>query len=105
MSTYVPVIFVSILYYLIADFVNKDNARYLLSGYKTMSEERRKKFDIENYLLFFKKFFKQQSVYSLLIFSIFQVLYDDKIAIIIYAVVLTIALIYLVIKSQKFYKN
>ena len=53
MSIYIPVIFVSILYYAIGYFINKENAKYLLSGYNTMSDEERKKFDIENYLVFF----------------------------------------------------
>jgi hypothetical protein len=57
MSIYVPVIFVSILYYAIGYFINKENAKYLLSGYNTMSDEERKKFDIENYLVFFKSSF------------------------------------------------
>ena len=49
MSIYVPVIFVSILYYAIGYFINKENAKYLLSGYNTMSDEERKKFDPVGY--------------------------------------------------------
>ena len=41
----VDVIFIGIAY-----LVNKNNAKYLLAGYNTMSVEERKKFDLENFL-------------------------------------------------------
>ena len=103
MSIYVPVIFVSILYYAIGYFINKENAKYLLSGYNTMSDEERKKFDIENYLVFFKAFFIKQSVYSLLLFPVFHLMFDDEKAILIWSLYITIAIVYLYIKSKKFY--
>jgi hypothetical protein len=103
MSIYVPVIFVSILYYAIGYFINKENAKYLLSGYNTMSDEERKKFDIENYLVFFKAFFKKQSVYSLLVFPVLHLMFDDEKAISIWSLYITIAIVYLYIKSKKFY--
>ena len=103
MSIYVPVIFVSILYYAIGYFTNKENAKYLLTGYNTMSDEERKKFDIENYLVFFKAFFKKQSVYSLLVFPVFHLMFDDEKAILIWSLYITIAIVYLYIKSKKFY--
>ena len=103
MSIYVPVIFVSILYYAIGYFINKENAKYLLTGYNTMSDEERKKFDIENYLVFFKAFFKKQSVYSLLVFPVLHLMFDDEKAILIWSLFITIALVYLYIKSKKFY--
>ena len=76
MSIYFPVIFVSALYYVIGYFINKENSKYLLSGYNTMSVEERKKFDIENYLIFFKSFFKQQSLISFFIFQITYLIFD-----------------------------
>jgi hypothetical protein len=103
MSIYVPVIFVSILYYAIGYFINKENAKYLLTGYNTMSDEERKKFDIENYLVFFKAFFKKQSVYSLLVFPVLHLMFDDEKAILIWSLYITIAIVYLYIKSKKFY--
>ena len=45
MTIYIPVIFVSVLYYAIGIIMNKENAKYLLSGYNTMSDEERKKFE------------------------------------------------------------
>lgn len=105
MSVYIPVIFVSILYILISYFINQDNAKYLLSGYNTMSEEKRKKFDIKNFLIFFKRFFKEQSVYSFFVFQFFYFFWDDKTAILIWSAFLIFCPIYLIIKSQKFYKK
>ena len=102
MSIYVPVIFVSILYYLIGCFINEENSKYLLSGYNTMSNDERKKFDLENYLVFFKSFFKQQSIYSLFIFQICYFMFDDEKAIIFWSLYITVAIFYLVVKSQKF---
>jgi len=49
--------FVGLLYLAIGFFINKNNARYLLAGYNTMDEEKRQKFPIDNYLVFFKKIF------------------------------------------------
>ena len=69
-----------------------------------MSEAERKKFDLDKFLIFFKNFFRQQSVYTFLIFVIFKWLYNDKVAISIYSLLITLSLIYLVIKSNKFYK-
>lgn len=69
-----------------------------------MSEAERKKFDLDKFLIFFKNFFRQQSAYTFLIFVIFEWLYNDKVAISIYSLLITLSLIYLVIKSNKFYK-
>ena len=92
------------MYYIISISINKDNAKYLLSPYNRMSEAERKKFDLDKFLIFFRNFFKQQSVYTFLIFVIFKWLYNDKVAISIYSLLITLSLIYLVIKSNKFYR-
>ena len=105
MSIYFPVIFVSALYYAIGYFINEENSKYLLSGYNTMSDEERKKFDIENYLIFFKTFFKQQSLISFFIFYFFYLIYVGEKALIFCSIYITIGFIYLVVKSQKFNKK
>ena len=51
--------FVSIVFLWIGLGINKTNARYLLSGYNTMSQAKRDAFDIDRYLKFFKSFFKR----------------------------------------------
>ena len=105
MSIYFTVIFVSALYYAIGYFINEENSKYLLSGYNTMSVEERKKFDIENYLIFFKSFFKQQSLISFFIFQISYLIFEGEKALILWSIYITIAIIYLVVKSQKFNKK
>ena len=71
MSIYFPVIFVSVLFYAIGYFINKENSKYLLSGYNTMSNEEREKFDIEGYLKIFKPFLKIKPYILFLCFNSF----------------------------------
>lgn len=51
-----PILFISILLTGVGFLVTENNAKYLLSGYNTMSEEDKKKFDIKGYIPYFKKF-------------------------------------------------
>lgn len=46
----------SLLFIAIGFIVNEHNAKYLLSGYNTMSEEERKKVNIKAYIQYFRKF-------------------------------------------------
>lgn len=46
----------SLLFIAIGLLVTEKNAKYLLSGYNTMSEEERKKVDIKAYIPYFRKF-------------------------------------------------
>ena len=105
MSIYIPIIFVSALYYAIGHFKNKENSKYLLSGYNKMSDEKRKKFDIEGYLKLFKPFFKQQALYSFFIFQIINFLYDTKVSLVVWSIYISIAPFYLAIKSRQFQKK
>jgi len=102
MSIYIPIIFVSALYYAIGHFINKENSKYLLSGYNTISDEKRKKFDIDGYLKIFKPFFKNQALYSFFAFQLFHFLYDNKVSLIIWCIYISTAPLYLVIKSRQF---
>ena len=52
-----------------------------------MSEVERKNFDLDKFLIFFKNFFRKQSVYSFSIFVIFKLLYNGKVAISIYSLI------------------
>lgn len=49
-------IIMALLFVAIGFIVTENNAKYLLSGYNTMSEEDRKKFDIKAYIPYFRKF-------------------------------------------------
>lgn len=46
----------SLLFIAIGFIVNEHNAKYLLSGYNTMSEEERKKVNIKAYIQYFRRF-------------------------------------------------
>lgn len=46
----------SAIFFSVGFIVTKNNAKYILSGYNTMSEAKRAKVDIDGYLQFFKRF-------------------------------------------------
>lgn len=46
----------SLVFIGIAFLVTENNAKYLLSGFNTMSEDERQKFDIKSYIAYFKNF-------------------------------------------------
>lgn len=52
----VPILILSTIFMAIAFIVNENNAKYLLSGYNTMSEVERQNFEIKAYILFFRNF-------------------------------------------------
>lgn len=47
---------ISLLFLAIGFILTKNNAKYLLAGYNTMSEEKRRQLDIQPFLLYFRKF-------------------------------------------------
>ena len=64
----IPVlIFVNIILLGLAYYLNPENAKSLLAGYNTMSDTERDKFDIVNYLKFFKSFFIKLSLFKVII--------------------------------------
>ncbi len=101
------VIGVGFLNYLIGSFTNNENAKILLAGYNTMSIAEREKFDIDEYLKFFKPFFKKLGIYSVLIYFISSLILDEITTIWVWTIVITIPVIYLVIygNSNRFKKN
>ena len=66
----VPIIILSAIFIGISIFINKNNAKDLLSGYNTMTEEEKQNFKIESYIPYFKKFNLYLGI-SLFIISIF----------------------------------
>ncbi|CAI8317502.1 MAG: DUF3784 domain-containing protein [Flavobacteriaceae bacterium] len=87
----------------IAYCMNPKNAKYLLSGYNTMSDKERDSFDIINYLKFMKSFFIKISIYSTMLFVFCDYLYGEETAAVVWAISLTVPWPYFIIKSQKFY--
>ena len=52
----VPILILSAIFIAIAFIINENNAKYLLSGYNTMSEVERQNFDIKSYIPYFRNF-------------------------------------------------
>jgi len=105
MDIYIVIAFISLLYLCIGYLINKKNSKYLLAGYNTMTDDERKKFDIDNFLKFFKYNFKLQSLLSILIYISFKLLINEKIGLISYSFFLILYPLYMIIKSKKFYKK
>ena len=91
------VIGVGVMHYLIGNYTNKENAKILLAGYNTMSKVEREKFDIDEYLKFFKPFFKKLGIYSVLIYFVSSLILDEITTILVWTIAITIPLIYLAI--------
>lgn len=105
MSIWFPVIFITALYVIIAYGINKENAKYLLAGYNTLSEKERTKFDIVEYLKFFKSFFYRLAGYTFLLFGASLWVWDSHTALLIWAIGQGLPLPYLLYKGQQFKKK
>mgnify|MGYP001157090650 FL=1 len=91
------VIGVGVMHYLIGNYTNKENAKILLAGYNTMSKVKREKFDIDEYLKFFKPFFKKLGIYSVLIYFVSSLILDETITLWVWTISITLPVIYLAI--------
>ena len=94
------VIGIGVIHYLIGNYINKENAKILLAGYNTMSKFEREKFDIDEYLKFFKPFFKKLGIYSVIIYFVFSLLLDETTTLLVWTITVTIPVIYLAIYSN-----
>ena len=100
------VIGIGVIHYLIGNYINKENAKILLAGYNTMSKVEREKFDIDEYLKFFKPFFKKLGIYSVIIYFVFSLLLDETTTLWVWTITVTIPVIYLAVygNSNRFKK-
>jgi hypothetical protein len=76
----IVVVFLSLLFIGIAFAVIPSNAKYVLSGYNTMSEAERNAFDLEPYLAFFRRFHLFLGFSLLLLYLIFRYGFDSYVA-------------------------
>ncbi len=102
---YVVNVLLGAIFCIIAFALNKYNARYVLSGYNTLSEEERKQFDLKNYLRFFKRFFLTVGMAIMVGFFLLDQLVDTKIATAFTVLFPLIALFYFMISSSRFNHN
>src|SRR5210317_1208358 len=70
--------FISLLTLLIARSLNKNNAKFILAGYNTMSEEERLKYDIGLVVSLAKKFLYSLAVIPFLCFFLSFFLLDKS---------------------------
>ena len=98
------VIFTSFLIALCGYIVNEKNADVLLAGYNTMSEDEKNRFDLINYLKFFRKFMLNVSLCTVIIYFISNIFFNIETSAIIYAIAVCIPWPYFIILSNKFYK-
>ena len=101
-SPFIAVLIADTIFIALALGLNKENAKYLLSGHNTMSKKERENFDIVNYLILFKKFFLILAASSSIVFTILINLLNAKIALTTYSSYLIIMLIWFVFKGNKF---
>ncbi len=95
---------IAFIFYLVGVSINKDNAGYLLSGYNTMSEERRANYDLEGYLKLHRRFFTLLAVSMIVLGLLCYWINDMYLGIIIGIYPLTGFLIFYW-QSQRFNKN
>ena len=101
-SPYIGVLFTDLILIAVALGINKNNAKYLLSGYNTMSKKEKDKFDLVNYLVIFKKLFLILAATSTVVFIFLINLLNSKIAVIFYSSYIIIMLIWMVFKGNNF---
>ena len=101
-SPFIAVLIADIIFISTALGLNKENAKYLLSGYNAMSKKERENFDIVNYLILFKKYFLILAGSSTIVFTLLINLLNAKIAVISYSSYLIIMLIWFIFKGNKF---
>ena len=75
--------------------VNENNADPLLSGYNTMTKDEKSNFDLSSYLIFFRKFMLNISLYSALIYFISTIFLSSEVSVIAYVISLCIPWPYL----------
>ena len=95
----------SLLFVAIGFIVTENNAKYLLSGYNTMSEEERKKVDIKAYISYFRKFHIFLGVSFFLIGTLLTYLIHENAGGIFLGVYPILAYIYFIWTSSKYSKG
>ena len=95
------VIFTSALLAICGYIVNENNADSLLAGYNTMTKDEKNRFDLVNYLKFFRKFMLNISLFTGIIYFISILFFDEETSAIIYAICLCVPWPYFIIISNK----
>ena len=105
MEMFWGIIICNVTFICAAFIINENNADILLTGYNTMSKKEKESFDLKNYLIFFKKFLINLSIYTSLIFLIFYIAFDESSAFIAYFIFALLSMPYVIYKGNKFKIN
>ncbi len=93
----------SLSYLAVAFIITPTNARYLLAGYNTMSEEKRRAFDIDRYLrVVFKPFFERLSPFPPLSLLALTTILEAEHAIAVWSIIQSLPFIWFVWRSYAF---
>ncbi len=96
---------ISLLFVAIGYIVNEKNAKYLLAGYNSMSEEDRKQLDIKSFLPFFRKFHIFLGISLFIIFILINQLISSNTAGIFFAIYPILGYCYFILASDKYNGN
>ncbi len=100
-----PILILSIIFIALGFIVTEDNAKYLLSGYNTMSEEQRKKVNIKAYIPYFRKFHILLG-FSVLVFGVISdYFFGEAMSGSFLVLYIVMAYIYFIVMSSKFSKD
>lgn len=94
----------SLLFVAIGFIVTENNAKYLLSGYNTMTDEERKKVDIKAYIPYFRKFHFFLGISFLILGASLIYLINDNAGGIFLAVYPILAYTFFVVSTSKYFK-
>ncbi|GLU50804.1 hypothetical protein Dfri01_02650 [Dyadobacter frigoris] len=100
----IPAIILSLVFASVGFLVTKNNARYILSGYNTMSEQQRSLVDIDGYLQFFKQFHLFLGI-SVFVLVMGICLFNANFAAIILGTYPLLAYCYFVLKGDRFFPD
>ena len=92
--------FISLLTLLIAKSLNKNNAKFILAGYNTTSEEERLKYDIGLVVSLAKKFLYSLTVIPFVCFVVFYLFFDVIKAVVVYSAVILLMIIKFIVSSK-----
>ena len=93
----------SLSYLAVAFVITPANARYLLAGYNTMSDEKRRAFNIDGYLTdFFKPFFKKLALFPPLSLLALTAFFESKEAIVLWSTSQSLPFIWFIRRSYAF---
>ena len=96
------ILLLSFLFFIIGFILNESNAKYLLSGYNTMSVEEQSNFNLKSYLNFFKKFHIFLGISFLIGGCVLKYLVSENATGIFLGIYPIVAYLFLIIRSNKY---